>query len=211
MRQMEPKNVARGQSRSCHTSMIGRASARKMQMAAMIVSIFAILLPSLAAQNVRWDLPVYTVQSSGGNLLPVYAVPGALVSFYNEPAGTLASTYNSATSASACPTGTQVVLNGSSACSSSADPYGNMGAWFLPGQYMATITSSGRSYNYYFTVGGGSAGQATGDLTSIMLFIRQTEATQTLVLLRSPSLHGTTLFQHGLQTRRHIYASCQIR
>ena len=118
--------------------------------------ILALASP-LLAQNVRWDLPVYTVQSSGGNLLPVYAVPGALVSFYNEPAGTLASTYNSATSASACPTGTQVVLNGSSACSSSADPYGNMGAWFLPGQYMAIITSSGRSYNYYFTVGGGSA------------------------------------------------------
>jgi hypothetical protein len=118
--------------------------------------IFALASPSLA-QNVRWDLPVYTTQAQGGNLLPVYAIPGALVSFYNEPAGTLANTYNSATSVSACPTGAQVVLNGSAACVSSADPYGNMGAWFLPGQYMATITAQGRSYNYYFTIPGGSA------------------------------------------------------
>lgn len=127
-------------------------------------AVFAgiLLLGSLSAfgQNVRWDLPVTTVQASGGNLLPVYAIPGALVSFYNEPAGTLASTYNSATSVSACPTGSQVVLNGSGACVSSADPYGNMGAWFLPGQYMASIMGGGRSYNYYFTISG--SGGATG-------------------------------------------------
>ena len=117
--------------------------------------LFALASP-LMAQNVRWDLPIYTVQASGGNLLPVYAIPGALVSFYNEPAGTLATTYNSATSTSACPTGAQVVLNGSGACVSSADQYGNMGGWFLPGQYMATIIGGGKSYNYYFTIGSGS-------------------------------------------------------
>ena len=117
--------------------------------------IFALASP-LLAQNVRWDLPVTTVQASGGNLLPVYAIPGALVSFYSEPGGTLANTYNSATSVSPCPTGAQVVLNGSAACVPSADPYGNMGAWFLPGQYMATIIGAGRSYNYYFTISGAS-------------------------------------------------------
>ena len=123
------------------------------------ILIFTFVAP-LMAQNVRWDLPVYTTQAQGGNLLPVYAIPGASVSFYNEPAGTLATTYNSATSTSACPTGSQVVLNGSSACVSSADPYGNMGGWFTSGQYMATISSSQRSYNYYFTIsgGGGSSG-----------------------------------------------------
>ena len=126
--------------------------------------LFALASP-LMAQNVRWDLPVYTAQAQGGNLLPVYAVPGASVSFYNEPAGTLATTYNSATSSSACPTGSQVVLNGSGACVSSADPYGNMGAWFLPGQYMATISSSQRSYNYYFTIGGGSGGGGVSSIT----------------------------------------------
>lgn len=123
--------------------------------------ILALTSP-LMAQNVRFDLPITTVQASGGNLLPVYAIPGALISFYNEPAGTLASTYNSATSVSACPTGSQVVLNGSGACVSSADPYGNMGAWFQPGQYMATISSSGRNYNYYFTISGTSSSIGPG-------------------------------------------------
>ena len=124
--------------------------------------IFALASP-LMAQNVRFDLPITTVQAQGGNLLPVYAIPGALVSFYNSPAGTLANTYNSATSVSPCPSGSQVVLNGSAACVSSADPYGNMGAWFQPGQYYATITAQGRSYNYYFTIaaGGGSSGIAS--------------------------------------------------
>ena len=117
--------------------------------------LFTLTSP-LMAQNVRWDLPLLTTQAQGGNLLPVYAVPGAQVSFYNEPSGTLANTYNSATSTSACPTGSQVVLNGSAACVSSADPYGNMGAWFLPGQYMAAISSSPFGYNYYFTIGDGS-------------------------------------------------------
>ena len=51
--------------------------------------LFALTSP-LLAQNVRWDFPIYTVQASGGNLLPVYAIPGALVSFYNEPARPLA-------------------------------------------------------------------------------------------------------------------------
>lgn len=125
--------------------------------------LFAFASP-LMAQNVRWDLPVYTTQAQGGNLLPVYAIPGAQVSFYAEPGGALATTYNSATSTSACPTGSQVVLNGSGACVSSADSYGNMGGWFTAGQYMATITSSSHSYNYYFTIGGGSS---TSGVTSV--------------------------------------------
>lgn len=127
---------------------------------------FLLFFPTGAiAQNVRWDLPILTTQAQGGNLLPVYAVPGALVSFYSEPSGVLANTYNSATSASACPTGSQVVLNGSSACVSSADPYGNMGSWFQPGQYMASITAQGRSYNYLFTIATGSSGTGVTSIT----------------------------------------------
>ena len=130
------------------------------------IALFLALLPTLAfGQNVRWDLPITTTQAQGGNLLPVYAVPGALVSFFNEPSGTLANTFNSATATTPCPTGSQVVLNGSAACVSSADPFGNMGSWFLPGQYMATITARGTSYNYVFTIAG-SGGAGTG-VTSI--------------------------------------------
>lgn len=133
-----------------------------MKRLAVLLVIFAAI--SAFGQNTRFDLPIYTVQAQGGNLLPVYAIPGALVSFYNEPSGTLANTYNSATSTTPCPTGAQVVLNGSAACVSSADQYGNAGAWFQTGQYMATITAQGRSYNYYFTIAAG--GGATG-VTSI--------------------------------------------
>lgn len=130
-----------------------------------LIWILALLTAPAFAQNVRWDLPITTTQAQGGNLLPVYAVPGALVSFYNEPSGTLATTYNSATSTSACPTGSQVVLNGSGACVSSADPFGNMGSWFLPGQYMATITARGQSYNYLFTISGSSSGTGVTSIT----------------------------------------------
>lgn len=133
----------------------------------LLLFLFA-LLPALAfGQNVRWDLPITTVQAQGGTLLPVYAIPGALVSFYSEPSGALATTYKSATSGVACPTTAQVVLNGSSACVSSADPYGNMGSWFQPGQYMATITAQGGSYNYLFTIGGGSGSSGVSSLNSL--------------------------------------------
>jgi hypothetical protein len=126
----------------------------------IIRSALLIVLISSSAfgQNVRWDLPLLTTQAQGGNLLPVYAIPGALVSFYNEPSGTLATTYNSATSISPCPTGAQVTLNGSAACVGTADPSGNMGGWFLPGQYMAAITSPFQSYNYLFTITGNPGG-----------------------------------------------------
>jgi hypothetical protein len=143
-----------------------------MQMAAMIISIVAIILPSLAAQNIRWDLPITTVQAQGGNLLPVYAIPGAGVTFYScsgSTCTTLATTYISATSATTCPTSPtpmQVVLNGSSTCVLSADPYGNMGGWFQPGQYMATITAQGNSYNYFFTISTGTSSIPAIDVRS---------------------------------------------
>lgn len=126
-----------------------------------ILLLVLLLAPLSFAQNVRFDLPITTTQAQGGNLLPVYAIPGAGIQFFScsgSVCTTLATTYISATSATTCPTAPtpmQVVLNGTSTCVSSADPYGNMGAWFTPGQYMATITAQGGSYNYYFTVGSG--------------------------------------------------------
>lgn len=119
--------------------------------------IFLFVSP-LLAQNVRWDLPVTTVQAQGGNLLPVFAIPGAGVKFYScsgLTCTTLATTYISATSSTACPnspTPAQIVLNGTSTCVSTADPYGNMGGWFQPGQYMAMISVGSISYPYYFSV-----------------------------------------------------------
>ncbi len=129
------------------------------------ILIFAFALPLAAQNNVRWDFPVYTVQAQGGNLLPVYAIPGAGITYYScsgSTCTTLATTYISATSGTTCPTTPtpmQVVLNGTSTCVATADPYGNSGGWFQPGQYMVTIAAQGSSYNYYFTVG---AGQGSG-------------------------------------------------
>lgn len=128
------------------------------------LALLLLSLPALA-QNTRWDYQTFTVQASGGNLLPVYAIPGSRILFYNMPAMTLANTYNSATSASACPTSpaAQVVLQGSTNCVGSADPQGNFGAWFLPGQYAVIITpTSGGSFTYDFTVG--PAGNGAGNL-----------------------------------------------
>lgn len=131
---------------------------------ALLAGILFLFSLSAFGQNVRWDLPIYTVQAQGGNLLPVYAIPGAGIKFYScsgSTCTTLATTYISATSSTTCPvspTPMQVVLNGSSTCVSSADPYGNMGGWFQQGQYMATITAQGSSYNYIFTVGSGAVG-----------------------------------------------------
>ena len=128
---------------------------------AIIAGILFLFSLSAFGQNTRWDLPITTVQAQGGNLLPVYAIPGAGIKFYScsgSVCTTLATTYISATSGTTCPvspTPMQVTLNGSSTCVSTADPYGNMGAWFQAGQYMATITAQGGSYNYYFTVGSG--------------------------------------------------------
>jgi hypothetical protein len=121
--------------------------------------LFALASPLMAQNNTRWDLPVTTVQAQGGNLLPIYAIPGAGVKFYScsgSTCSTLATTYISATSSTTCPTTPvpmQVTLNGSSTCVSNADPSGNIGGWFQTGQYMALITASGASYSYLFTIG----------------------------------------------------------
>lgn len=127
-------------------------------------------IPSFA-QNVRWDLPITTTQAQGGNLLPLYAIPGAGIKFYTcsgSVCTSLATTYISATSGTTCPVSPapmQVVLQGTTLCVSSADPFGNMGGWFQTGQYMATVTALGGSYNYYFTIGGGGSGG--GSVTAV--------------------------------------------
>lgn len=119
-------------------------------------------LPAIA-QNGRWDLQATTVQAQGGNLLPVYAIPGASVSFYSctsdiaSSCVTPAVTYNGA--GTACPSTAQVNPQGSLACTAQADTAGNFGAWFANGTYAYVLTTSGRSYGpYLFSVGSGSSG-----------------------------------------------------
>jgi hypothetical protein len=164
-----------------------------------IIIFAALMFVSYAAfgQNVRWDLPVTTVQASGGNLLPVYAIPGAGVQFFScsgSTCNTLATTYISATSSTACPNSPipmQVVLNGTSTCVSSADPYGNMGGWFLPGQYMATITIGSANYNYYFTIG--TASNVSGPVVNLLQYAKCDGATDDRVAIGSAFAAAGTL------------------
>jgi|SRR5580658_389617 hypothetical protein len=134
----------------------------------IIVLSLALSLPSFG-QNSRWDSRTTTVQAQGGNLLPVFAIPGASISFLSCTSNIITSctipavTYNGA--GSACPSTAQVNPQGSLACTGQADIAGNFGAFFSTGTYAYTVTSSGQSFGpFMFTVGGGGG---TSGLTSI--------------------------------------------
>lgn len=132
-----------------------------------LIAILVLLLSiSAFGQNGRWDLQGTTVQAQGGNLLPVYAIPGANVSFFacssDVPSSctTAAATFNGA--GTACPSTAQVNLQGSLACTGKSDTAGNFGAWFAAGTYAYSLTVSGKRYGpFMFSVGGGSGGSGT--------------------------------------------------
>jgi hypothetical protein len=128
---------------------------------------FLILAFALNAfgQNVRYDAPFASTTGGSGQQLPVYALPFATIKFYactGSTCTTLASTYSSASSTTACPVSpaTQVVLQGTTACVGQADSEGNFGAWFQPGQYAYTIAPQyGGLYGpILFTIGVGAGG-----------------------------------------------------
>ena len=132
-----------------------------------IIVLLLLCLPAFA-QNARWDHQTTTVQAQCGNLLPVYAIPGASISFYLCSSNvvtsctTPATTFNGA--GTACPSTAQVNPQGSLACTGQADTAGNFGAWFGAGTYAYTITTSGASYGpFIFSpfIGGGATGNVT--------------------------------------------------
>lgn len=126
-----------------------------------------LLATGVQAQNTRWDL-IATTTAGTGQAIPLLALPGAIVTFYNEPGMTLASTYNSATSVSACPSFTQVVPNGTASCVGTADTQGNFGAWFVPGQYAYTLRVGASIYGpFSFTIGGTGIGSGVASLNSL--------------------------------------------
>lgn len=126
----------------------------------------ALLLFGLSAfgQNTRWDAQSTTTTGSG-QMLPVLALPGSQVAFYTGctvlPCTTPAVTYQSATSATACPSNAQVVwqLPVGGGCQSTSDAQGNFGGWFQPGAYQYVVQVSGIVAGpYYFTIAGGGGG-----------------------------------------------------
>lgn len=139
----------------------------KLAAYAILATLLAFALGGAQAQNSRFDYAATTVQSSGGNLVPLLAIPGAQVSFYigctSLPCSTFASVFTSSSGTNACPSSAQVVLQLSTLCSSSADAQGNFGGWFLPGSYQYVITFSGKTYGpYQFTVGNQGGGALDG-------------------------------------------------
>jgi uncharacterized cupin superfamily protein len=105
--------------------------------------------------------PVISVTTPGG---PLMSVPNATISFCNVPANGVpctnkASTWTDSTLTTACPSSTQVVLDGSNVCVGSTDQYGNWGVWVASGQYAYTVTlPTGASTGPFFVTAGGSGG-----------------------------------------------------
>jgi hypothetical protein len=126
-------------------------------------------LPAFA-QNVRYDFQA-TTTSGVGNLVPVLAIPGAQISFYTNcttlPCVTKATTFQSITSGTACPSNAQVVwqLPTATGCVSTADSQGNFGGYFQSGNYQFTETVSTKTFGpFAFSVGGGSSGSTFSNL-----------------------------------------------
>lgn len=138
---------------------------RRLIVRMLVVALACLAALPAAAQNTRFDA-IATTTAGSGQSVPLLAIPGVAVSFWNEPGMTLANVYNSATSGTACPTNAQVVLRGSSSCVSTADNQGNFGGWFAAGQYAYTFTAFGQTFGPFpFTVGAGGGG--SGTVTSV--------------------------------------------
>lgn len=127
----------------------------------LLLAAMSINAKDALAQNVRYDYIAMTTTGSG-QAVPMLALPGAAITFYSCTDGncsTLAATYNTANSTTACPSNAQVVLALSTSCTSTADFQGNFGAWFQPGQYAYSMLINGQRYGPYpFTVGGSGGG-----------------------------------------------------
>ena len=126
------------------------------------------------AQNARWDIgspgSAGVVTFSGSGLAFLVAQGNVTLAWCNYPANSApctnyANTYPSFTSASACPTNAQVVLQGSSTCQATSDNFGNLGVYTPNGLYAYTLTVNGVAYGpYSATVGVSGAGAPNGSL-----------------------------------------------
>lgn len=132
-----------------------------MKRIALLLFLFA--LPAFA-QNIRWDSQTTTTTGTG-QMLPVLALPNSQVNFFINcttlPCTTPATTYQSATSATACPSNAQVVWQSPSGtgCQAVSDSQGNFGGWFAAGAYQYVVQVSGITAGpYQFNVGGGGGG-----------------------------------------------------
>lgn len=120
-----------------------------------------------SAQAVRVDPPsVFTTAGTvAGSVSPLIAQRGAVVSVCNYPANglpctNLATTYQSNSTASACPAYAQVTLAGTNTCVSTTDSAGRFGFWVVPGNYAYTYSLNGKAYGPYPVSAGGGGGSS---------------------------------------------------
>lgn len=119
----------------------------------------ALCVVSCCAQAVRLDpQPSTTISSNGSQPYgypQVLAIPFATVTLCGYPATgfpctNFATSYTDATGTAACPSGSPVVLAGTSNCSSGSDQEGNFGFWLSPAQnYTYMLTVKGKNYGPY--------------------------------------------------------------
>jgi len=173
-----------------------------------LIALLLFCLPALGQGN-RWDHQASTVQAQGGNLLPVFAIPGANVSFFACSSGIVtsctipATTFNGA--GVACPSTAQVNPQGSLACTGQADIAGNFGAFFASGTYAYSLTANGVTYGpFIFSTGGGSStgitsiNGATGPAITVACGTGLTCTTQgNTITIASTGIFNITSFTGG--------------
>jgi hypothetical protein len=139
--------------------------------------IFALLfLPAaLHAQGYRVEPSPITQRNSVAGQNNVVVVPAPIyISFCSAPANAVpctnkATTYTDSTLGTACPTSTQVVLDGTNACVATPDTQGNWGVWVPAGQYTYTASIGAINFGPFFVTAGsvsatGISGAVSGNL-----------------------------------------------
>lgn len=141
-----------------------------------LIAVLMFLLPScIAAQAVRYNGNVYTINTSAGQpgaLYPVLANTSATVQIctysVSSTCPALATTYTNATASATCPTTAQLTPSNSGACGAAVDAQGNFGAWLVAGNYQYMVTTSYGPFGPYdFTVGGGASSVGVASLNTL--------------------------------------------
>ena len=110
--------------------------------------LFLVAASLAAAQGVRFSSQVSQQGTVSTSTNAVVLPANPQISFCNFPANAVpctnkATTYTNATLLTSCSTSTQIVLDGTTACTALPDAQNNWGVWLVPGQYVYTITLPG--------------------------------------------------------------------
>ena len=143
-----------------------------MRLKWLLFFLFVLCGTSYAQTGVRFTSQV-TEQGTIATVTTAVVLPqNPIINFCSAPANgvpctNLATTYTDDTLGTACPSATQIVLDGTNRCVSTPDAQNNWGVWVAAGQYTYTISYDGMNFGPYFvTAGGASVGTPFGSITS---------------------------------------------